>query len=258
MKKIILLIAFFSLVSCSNLKNDCEDNNFHDFSKLDYEDILNTCNYMEKLKNSTYDKTLHIPSFYKLSRIDISLWKNLLDCLKINKLDLNLWEVDKIKMYYILKNLYGYSEDYIEDNMWIKIDEKYKNYNLALHRLILWENLLIWWDYEEWFWNYYEIIGEKYVLDKELKITGFIMNEEWKITNYVTNDEIRYLKEMIELDVRLYDEIVVASADEQIINSLDREGKKLYIELLQTVLDNSNNQTTIYFVKKYLEDFKKE
>lgn len=256
MKKIILLIAFFSLASCSDLNNDCENNNFYDFSKLDYEAILNTCNYMEKLKNNIYAfETLYIPSFYELSRIDTGLWKSFLDYLKINELDLNLWEVDKIKMYYILKNLYWYDDYFIENDMWIKIDEKYKNYNFALHRLILWENLLIWWDYEEWFWSYYEIIGEKYILDKELKITGFIMNEEWKITNYVTNDEIRYLKDMIELDVSVYDEIVVASADEQIIDSLDNEGKELYNELLQIVLNNTKNQTTIYFVNQYMKKF---
>lgn len=67
MKKIICIIVFFSLISCNISKDECKNNDLWYFEILDYGTIVNTCNYMGKLKQSMYnDNALYVPSFYFL------------------------------------------------------------------------------------------------------------------------------------------------------------------------------------------------
>ena len=116
MKKIIYIFILLILTSCNISNENCINNDFVFISSLNYDTIINTCNYNTKLKERIYYENSFVPEgFYYLSNISTDLWINFLDFLKKDNPNFKIWEVEKIELYYILKNLYNYSDSYIEN-----------------------------------------------------------------------------------------------------------------------------------------------
>lgn len=242
MKKITYIIIFLVLASCSASNKECIDTNFFSLGmdyNTNYNAVISVCDYKERLKeyiytDINYDKNeFYTTHFYYLSRISTDLWDEFYTYFLKQEPDFNIWEVEKVQLYYVFKDLYNYDDFYIENEMWIKIDDKYKNYDLDIHRLVLSENLLVWWD-RDWEWD----------------------KPKWRVPNYITNDEIKYLNDMFDLDVSKYNNVNLASSDGDIFEVLDAEWKELYITMLETVLKNTSNEATLFLVWEYLKDFK--
>ncbi|MDR2411906.1 MAG: hypothetical protein LBD88_05105 [Candidatus Peribacteria bacterium] len=73
MKKIIYILTLFSLVSCSISSKKCIDNDFVFINSLDYQTIVNTCDYNKKLKERIYEYGFISENFYYLSRINLDI-----------------------------------------------------------------------------------------------------------------------------------------------------------------------------------------
>lgn len=136
---------------------------------------------------------------------------------------LNIWEVEKIQLYYIFKDLYNYEDKKIEEDFLLIIDNKFKNYNLELNRLISSENLLTQIfddtaDYPEW----------------------WVKPEPW----YLSKKEILFLNDIFQLDVSKYDSVNLVVEKRWAYNSLDNEWKELFVKMLKTVFNNSFNIST--------------
>lgn len=204
------------------------------FENMKYNELIDwidSCQDIDELKRFTYlEDSFRSEYFYHLSKKDLELWKEYFSYLKEKEHDFHIWEVDKVELYYIFKDLYGYSDEYIEKELSVIIDDQYKHYDLELKRLILWQNLLVWWDCDA-------------------------PNCDGYIPNYITNDELKYLYDTIQLDVSR--EVIMVSSIDDVYTSIDEEGKIIFINMLEYIKQHAPSWDVEEITKWYLEKFRK-
>lgn len=226
MKKILLISLFLLIFSCNKIDEKCSDNDIWFISEYNYQDIKNTCDYKEKLlENIYYNNSFNVNSFYELSNVDLNLWFDFFEYfLKNNDIsDISLFK--QAQLYFIFRDFYNFDDNYIKNNFWIKIDNKIKKYSIDLDRVVLGENLLT---------------------------QNFDNNsDDW----YITNNELSFLYDMFMLDCSQFDNINLVAEYTWIYNYLDNEWKKIFIEMLEDVYNNTSNESTKSIVWDFLDEY---
>lgn len=220
MKKFLFLILCFSLFSCGKcVKKDIWFES----------DIKNICNI--DVKASDYilkDKKSISNNLYEISTKGYDIWLNFLQ----NNKDLvsknNLSYTQKIKLYYILKDIFKYTPSQIKDDFNLEIDKKYLNLNLKIDRVILWENLLV------------QVFNKN---DLEFDTNW---NKVWSIW-YLTLDEILYLQDIFNQNIELYDSINLVSSISDAYNSIknDENNSNEFKKMVEIIKSKSKNKTTL-------------
>ena len=220
MKKILFLILCFSLFSC----NKCVEKDIW-FET----DIKNICNI--KSKASDYilkDKKSIANNLYEISTKDYDIWLNFLQNNKDIVSKNNLSYTQKIKLYYILKDIFKYTPSQIKNDFNLEIDKKYLNLNLKIDRVILWENLLV------------------QVFNKNDLEFDNNWNKVWSVW-YLTLDEILYLQDIFSHNIELYDSINLVSSISDAYNSIKNDETKSneFKKMVEIIKSKSKNETTL-------------
>lgn len=214
--KIFVLLLTLLLSSCytNDNKNICKDENI-DFIKWDEWSFTNICNYQEKLKNLILkNNSFNINDFYRVSKIDINSWEYILW-----NIDNNMSEIQKIQLYYILKEIYNYNDENIENKLW-PIETKYKNLWVSTERIISAENLFT--QVFEW---------------QEETING-IQNASWNLSY----NDLEFLNIIFTLEPEKFNNINLVTDLMWWYNVLkDEQSRKLYIDIMKHLLDTVNN-----------------
>jgi len=212
--KILVLLLTLLLSSCyiNDNKNICKDDNI-DFIKWDELSFINICNYKEKLKNLILkNNSFNINDFYRVSKIDINSWEYILW-----NIDNNMSEIQKIQLYYILKEIYNYNDENIENKLW-PIETKYKKLWVSTERIISAENLFI--QVFEW---------------QEETING-IQNASWNLSY----NDLEFLNIIFTLEPERFNNINLVTDLMWWYNVLkDEQSRKLYIDIMKHLLDTS-------------------
>lgn len=221
----LLLILFLSSCSIDYDKNTCEEKSI-DFLTSDQVSFTNICNYKEKLKNIILkDNILNIEDFYTVSKIDIDSWEYIL--WNINS---KMSDVQKIQLYYILKEIYNYSDEDIENKLWF-IEAKYKNLWISTQKVVLAENLLT--QVFQW---------------QEDTING-IQNASWNL-NY---NDLEFLHIIFILEPERFNNINLVSDLIWWYNVLkDEPSKKLYKDIMKYLFNNVHNNQSKEIIGNFL------
>lgn len=230
--KILILLLTLFLSSCYikyNDKNICKEKNI-DFINLNKASLESICNYKKKLRNIILkDNVLNIDNFYTLSKIDINSWKYILWFI-----DNNISNVKKIQLYYILKNIYKYSDEDIEKIIWL-LDTKYKNIWISTDRIVLAENLLT------------------QVFEWQEETINWIQNASWNL-NY---SDLEFLNIIFTLEPERFNNINLVADLNWWYNILkDEKTRKLYIDITNRLLNNLNNNQSKEIINDFLNKFK--
>lgn len=222
---VLLLTLFLSSCYINDNKNICKDDNI-DFIKWDELSFINICNYKEKLKNLILkNNSFNINEFYILSKIDIDSWEYILW-----NIDNNMSEIQKIQLYYILKEIYNYNDENIENKLW-PIETKYKNLWVSTERIISAENLFT--QVFEW---------------QEETING-IQNASWNLSY----NDLEFLNIIFTLEPERFNNINLVTDLMWWYNVLkDEQSRKLYIDIMKHLLDTVNNNQSKEMIHIFL------
>ncbi len=220
MKNFVVLFLCLSLFSC----NKCVEKDIW-FEN----DIKNICNI--DVKASDYilkDKKSIANNLYEISTKDYDIWLNFLQNNKDIVSKNNLSYTQKIKLYYILKDIFKYTPSQIKNDFNLEIDKKYLNLNLKIDRVILWENLLV------------------QVFNKNDLEFDNNWNKVWSVW-YLTLDEILYLQDIFSHNIELYDSINLVSSISDAYNSIknDENNSNEFKKMVEIIKSKSKNETTL-------------
>ena len=220
MKNFVVLFLCLSLFSC----NKCVEKDIWFES-----DIKNICNIDVKANDYILkDKKSIANNLYEISTKDYDIWLNFLQNNKDIVSKNNLSYTQKIKLYYILKDIFKYTPSQIKDDFNLEIDKKYLNLNLKIDRVILWENLLV------------------QVFNKNDLEFDNNWNKVWNIW-YLTLDEILYLQDIFSQNIELYDSINLVSSISDAYNSIknDENNSNEFKKMVEIIKSKSKNKTTL-------------
>ncbi|MGE4443843.1 MAG: hypothetical protein AB7E37_02545 [Candidatus Altimarinota bacterium] len=222
---VLLLTLFLSSCYINDNKNICKDDNI-DFIKGDELSFINICNYKEKLKNLILkNNSFNINEFYILSKIDIDSGEYIL-----GNIDNNMSEIQKIQLYYILKEIYNYNDENIENKLG-PIETKYKNLGVSTERIISAENL---------FTQVFE--GQEETINGIQNASG----------NLSYND-LEFLNIIFTLEPERFNNINLVTDLMGGYNVLkDEQSRKLYIDIMKHLLDTVNNNQSKEMIHIFL------
>lgn len=214
--KILVLLLTLFLSSCylNDSKNICKDENI-DFIKWDELSFKHICDYKEKLKNLILNNNiLNINDFYTVSKIDIDSWEYI-----FWNIDNNISKVKKIQLYYILKEIYNYSDDSIETKLW-PIETKYKNLWVSTERIVSAENLFT------------------QVFEWQEETIDWIQKASWNLSY----NDLEFLDIVFTLEPERFNNINLVTDLMWWYNVLkDEQSRKLYLNIMKHLLNNLNN-----------------
>lgn len=232
--KILILLLTLLLSSCNTNHSDinkkvCNEENVN-FINLDKTSLTNICNYKEKLKNIILkNNKLNIDDFYTLSKIDIDSWKYILW-----NIDNNISIIEKIQLYYILKNIHNYSDENIKNKLWF-IDKEYKNFWISTERIVLAERLLTQifeWDEETLYW---------------------VQKASWSLTY----KDIVFLNIVFKFEPERFNNISLVADLTWWYNVLkDKKSRELYITIFKNLLPKLNNKQSKEIINNFLKNVK--
>lgn len=228
--KIILLLSFLIITSCSygiNEEKKCVDEKI----SLSMESFVWICDYKNKLFLLVHrNNEINIADLFEISKIDLDAWKYIFENFNKNKLS----EIEKIQIYFILKEVYNYQDSEIEFIIW-EIKNQYKQLKVSLHRIILAENLLTT-DYE---------LGED-------EFDG-IVEDYWPLLY----DDVLFLEIIFDVEPQRFDSINLVTELEWWYNVLNNQWKELYIKIMKKLLKNSDNEVSIGVLNRFLDSIEK-
>ncbi|MDD3646516.1 MAG: hypothetical protein PHH06_03835 [Candidatus Gracilibacteria bacterium] len=232
--KILILLLTLLLSSCNTNHSDinkkvCNEENVN-FINLDKTSLTNICNYKEKLKNIILkNNKLNIDDFYTLSKIDIDSGKYIL-----GNIDNNISIIEKIQLYYILKNIHNYSDENIKNKLGF-IDKEYKNFGISTERIVLAERLLT---------QIFE--GDEETLYGVQKASGSL-----------TYKDIVFLNIVFKFEPERFNNISLVADLTGGYNVLkDKKSRELYITIFKNLLPKLNNKQSKEIINNFLKNVK--
>ncbi len=230
MKQIFVLIIIISLFIYSVtdlLQKDCVEKKISFDTQL-FEWI---CDYKNKaFLYVNRHNDFYVNEFLDFSNIDLEVWKYILKHLNKEK----LWEVDKIQMYYILSDIYKYSDVEINEIVW-KIDQNYKYLDTTLARIILAENLLT----------------TDYTLDKNE------FDDPTTDNLPLLHSDVKFLQIVFTLEPQRFDSINLASSLRSWYDVLDEKSKILYVQIMKNLLNKTNQEFSKGALTSFLDSIEK-